>query len=222
MDHQILTVVAVIGTVASVTQCILALVGFARSNSMLVLAMAVLTVVAVGALLFATYFYGKPLRNLAEIVDAVKALTRKIREGKHGPFDAVVAVNRNGAIAAGMLGQALHIRRVAVFDREAKGISSEGHRIYEYAQCVSMREEQWSRFKKILLVLLVEDTSITLQEATAYLRSQKFTGEIVMASACVSNSGYARMPSLIYGIKERDSLTRLEMLPWIDGPYDHS
>ncbi len=204
--------------IASILGCILALVEFLRTRSTVSGILLGLTIIAVIVLWFGLHRW----RNLAEIVAGVKKLTEQLYKAQLGKIDMIVAVNRNGAIAAGMLAPALGIPRVMVFDRISTTGNAEGAKqTFRIAPDLSPLPEAWKSLR-IVIVCLVEDTADTLEEGARFLVEQGVQPDaITKASVFIEPGAVQRSPKIIHAVCEANARARLDRLPWMSGNYPY-
>jgi len=129
----------------------------------------------------------------------------------------LITINRNGAIAAGILSIRMKIEEVICIPRKKKQkINDSGIREFEVGRGVKLDSAKINH-KECLIVSMLIDSGVSLESGLAYLESMGIKGDIPIATVYVSHSALYKRENIIYAYKVQDGNQILNKQPWIVG-----
>ena len=175
---------------------------------------------AVGTVLLLVLLLRDRLRPYHEIRRALKHVLDEMKTQGYSPSH-VVAFNRQGAVAAGMLAGNLAVEPLIVIPRrQARGdASGMGIRRFTVGEGLTL-EPDALQAKSILVAFFLIETGLTLDESLAYLRDRGYKGDVRVAALFATPGALRRCTTPVFtGIASEHAALILKRLPWSFGPY---
>ena len=136
--------------------------------------------------------------------------------------DIIITFNRSGTALAGMFAVNMKIDEIISITRHTgsvisntSGNSREAPAVGEYLKLNPSK----LRDKRILVLMMLNDTGATVEDGIKYLHNHKITQEVEIASMYVTHGTMKRWPDMIYAFETTDPSGVLKNLPWIE-EYD--
>jgi hypoxanthine phosphoribosyltransferase len=135
--------------------------------------------------------------------------------------DVIITFNRSGTTLAGMFAVNMKIDEIISITRHQKKSAMntstlrEAYVVGEHLKLnpITLKD------KRILVLMMLIETGTTHEDGIRFLRNQKITQEIEIASMYVTQGALNRWPHIIYAFETADPKGVLRNLPWVE-EYD--
>ncbi len=162
-----------------------------------------------------------------DIRKGISTLQERINGLPNKP-DIIIAFNRTGGVAAGMLSvQAkTNIEQVLVVPRQRREPPPPGHR-YIVGEPIARLNTDWFKGKTVAIAAFLVDTWETISDGLAFLSSKKVTFEgcdTPVFTVFATPRAVKSTPSglkLFYAIEDENARQKLNQLPWVLKEYGY-
>jgi len=150
-------------------------------------------------------------------------IAKKLVEKNFRP-DIIITFTRNDTVLAGMYAPNMQIDDIISIPRHQESSpsnpSGDARQTLVVGKYLKLNSSEL-RDKRILVLRWLIDTGETHEDGIKYLRNQKITQEIELASMYVTPGALKRWPNMIYAFEITDTKGVFNNLPWKIGKEDY-